>query len=169
MKRAGSWKIKGLIFSLIFLAYACNEGKKNQVSVVTIVDTTESSIPPIKFDKQKKQHLESKLIEAGVNKRLLDSLMTIDFSAFIGKPLGTLLDRIGNPKGYFFSGDPSGELGSCYLEYEDSIILRVAPKELQYLKHYNSNNQWNMDTLRFEKIRYISIIKGEEVYLYVDQ
>ena len=88
---------------------------------------------------------------------------------YIGLPIGLLLNRIGNPEGYFFSGDPYGEPGSCYLEYEDSIILRIAPKKLEYLKQYNSDNQWDMDTFRLEKIRYISINKGLEVLLFVDE
>lgn len=81
-------KLRALIIFIIFFTFSCKEENKNKISVITMVDTTELIMRSVNYDKQQKQHLESKLIEARVNKKLSDSLLAINYSSYIGLPNG---------------------------------------------------------------------------------
>ena len=159
--------IKFIIIIIIFLSSCV--GAKEKPDVIEIIDSLESRLPLEKYDSDKKLNLERKLKENNVHKSFSDTILSIDFSAFIGQPVGNLVESFGQPDGFFYSGDPYGQLGSCYFKYSDSIQLRVAPDSLLYLKKYNSENKWNIDTFMVERIRYLSIIKGMDVLLYVDK
>lgn len=156
-----------IILGMLYLV-SCSGNKEKQNIVVVSVDTIETIMPTEKFNFNKKMKLEKRLNENKIYTGFSDTILSIDYGAFIGQPIGNLINAFGKPNGYFYSGDPYGYLGSCYFEYRDSIQLRIAPEKLMFLKKYNAENNWNMDTFMMEKIRYISIIRGIDVWLYVD-
>lgn len=127
------------VIATIFLFISCT-GNKEKISVIKVVDTSEDTLAIEKYDSDKKLILDNKLKEFNIRSSFLDTLLSIDYGAFIGIPIGDLIKAFGKPKGYFYSGDPYGSLGSCYFKYSDSIQLRIAPDSLIYLKKYNSQS-----------------------------
>jgi hypothetical protein len=157
-----------VLLIIIFLLVSCTGNKENPV-VIEIIDTLTTSVTLERYDSEKKLNLEKKLKDNKVRKSFSDTILSIEYSTFIGQPVGNLIESFGQPLGFYYSGDPYGQLGSCYFKYCDSIQLRIAPDSLIYLKSYNSENNWNIDTFMNERIKSISIIKGMDVLLYVDQ
>lgn len=155
------------LISGMLIFFSCTLRNDKQ-SVVITIDETKNIEPIEKYDIEKKLKLEKKLYENNIRKSFSDTILNIDYNCFIGQPIGTLINKFGKYNGYYFSGDPYGNLGSCYFEYSEGIQLRIAPDTLTYLKKFNAENKWNIDTFMMERIKYISIIKETDVWLYVD-
>lgn len=151
---------------------SCKAQTEDSTEVIEIIDTNETDISHFDspYTEKAKASLKNKMIEHGIDSDFMNKLLSIDYSGFLGKEVGLLLNKIGTEKEYYYSGDPQGYLGSCYFIYDNGIQIKIIPKKLEYLKEFDMDQNWDISLFKKEKIKSISITKdNEDVWLFVNK
>jgi hypothetical protein len=91
---------------------------------------------------------------------ILDSLLSIDKSRFIGNAVDSFLNNKTIPKyqEYIFVDGKPGMLTGLNLKYSDNIFVELEVTQFKHMNPFDVNRKWRLDELRKEKISEIRII-----------
>ncbi len=136
--------------------------KKNILLIILFSPLTQKNIFGCEANLTVQQIVTDNQIRPDTNILILDSILAINLSNYIGKPVDSLLQMLPqSPKTVRITSADKPHIASrVIITYDSWYWIQIVVKDFQYMPVYDPNRVWDFNLFKNEAISWIFVNRG---------